>query len=92
MSTPKVFAEGTLTIVIGSETWPPSISVYAGPHEIRMLKALKFKVGIQDITKDDIANGEAILPAQTEKEDVNLQIEQEARMLSPFKWMTILRK
>lgn len=84
MNGPKVFADGTLTIVVGSEPWPDSVQVWVGTHKLEKFQAVRLESGSVRQTA-----GEMTFPSRTGKEEIDLQTEQEARLLSMFKWLRI---
>jgi len=86
MSGPRVFADGTMTVVIGPEPWPETVQVYVGTHKIKKLQALRFEAGAAHPTA-----GEITLPPRTGKEETDLENETEARLLSALKWLRIRR-
>lgn len=86
MNLPRVFADGTLTIVIGSEPWPHSMQVYVGPHKVESLKIVSAEV------KEFETNVVATLPVASGKESTDLRVEQEARLLSVLNWLKIRRE
>lgn len=87
MSLPKVFAEGTLTVVIGSEPWPESMQVYAGPHKLNLVMAASVSAAADAPTAGEIA-----LAPRTGRPETDLQIEQEARLLAALKWLKIRQR
>jgi hypothetical protein len=82
-----VFADGTLTIVIGPEPWPEAIQVYVGPHKLRHVKTIWAQAGCACGT-----GGTVSLPARSGREETDLATEQESRLLSGIKWLQILRE
>lgn len=85
MTLPRVFSEGTLTVVIGLDSWPNSMQVYAGPHKLETLEGLKI-----DIHKTK-TTGEILLPSSVGEDNEDLTVEQEERLLSMFKWIRVRR-
>jgi hypothetical protein len=83
MNPPRVFADETLTIVIGPGPWPCSMQAYVGPHKVESIKIVSVEV------KEFETNVTVTLPAISGREDVDLKVEQEARLLSVLSWLKI---
>jgi hypothetical protein len=86
MSPPRVFGEGTITVVIGPEPWPYSMQVYVGPHKVESLKIVSTEV------KEFETTVVATLPAASGREEEDLRVEQDARLLSVLSWLKIRRE
>jgi len=83
MSSPKVFAEGTLTIVVGPEPWPESIQIYSGSHKIMKASGIQLKIA------PGMTDGAIMFPAKTSQNDSDLEIEQESRLLAGLRWLAV---
>jgi hypothetical protein len=90
MSNPKVFGDGTMTIVLGpveGETLP-RIRVYAGPHEIRMAFHLKLEANLDNGMRNVLVSMSSLCGV----DDLDLAVEQNVRLLSALKWVDVLRQ
>ena len=91
MKRARVFAEGTMTLVIG----PPAdkdelakIRVYAGPNELLMACRLKLEANLDNGAREM----EMTVASPCGIDDIDLTVEQNLRLLSAFKWLKIRRE
>jgi hypothetical protein len=80
---PRVFADGTLTVVMGPEPWPDSIQVYAGPHKLSLVRRVRASVG------ENATEVEVSLAPLTGNQQQDLKTEQEARLLAALRWLQL---
>ncbi len=83
----KIFGNETLTIAASSET--DCVSIWVDTNEITHATSLILDVGIDTKGKSFFRRGEISFPAVTGKEETDLIIEQEIRLCSTLKWLSI---
>jgi hypothetical protein len=82
MDKPRVFEEGTVTLVIGSQ----GCSVYVGANELQMFSEIELKLGE--------GNSLPLLKLQFQRshdEKVALKLDEERRMAQSLSWANVCR-